>query len=106
MRKRIAELARGDDTILGLELEDIVERHPELQSFTESIAEAAGEIEEMGCVLKDIDTGLVDFPAQIGDDVNFLCWQSGEPSIVAWHTIEGGFAGRQPLPGTTKPYLN
>ena len=55
----------------------------------------------MGCFLKDIDQGLVDFPFLIeadGDDedeVVFLCWQYGEPHIVAWHSIEGGFGQRR-----------
>ena len=106
LRKRISEIAKVDDSILGLELSDIIERHPELSSYTESIAAAAGAIEELGCVLKDLDTGLIDFPAQLGDEVVFLCWQSGEPKVIAWHSIDGGFAGRQPIPGTSKPYLN
>ena len=72
----------------------------------------ASEIQEMGCFLKDIDQGLVDFPFLIeaeGDDedeVVFLCWQYGEQQIVAWHSIEGGFGQRQPLPGASKPLLN
>ena len=106
LRARVAELAQTDETIHGMELNDIVARHPELRTYTDSIAEAAGTIEEMGCVLKDIDTGLVDFPAQLGEEVVFLCWQSGEPRVIAWHSLEGGFAGRQALPGASKPYLN
>ena len=60
----------------------------------------------LGCFLKDIDQGLVDFPYEIEDDVVFLCWQSGERQIIAWHTIDSGFSDRRPLPGVNKPYLN
>ena len=50
-----------------------------------------------GCVLKDLDRGLLDFYALSGDRLIFLCWQLGESEIAHWHTLEGGFAGRQPL---------
>ena len=66
----------------------------------------AGQVEGLGCFLKDIDQGLVDFPYEIEDDVVFLCWQSGERQIIAWHSIDSGFSDRRPLPGVNKPYLN
>lgn len=52
---------------------------------------------DMGVQLKDLDRGLVDFPAWRGDDEVLLCWQMGEDDIRYWHSLEGGFAGRQPL---------
>ena len=71
------------------------------------MAELTRKIESYGCFLKDIDLGLVDFPGEIqGDDVAFLCWQIGEPRIIAWHSVESGFGQRKPLPGGKKPYLN
>jgi hypothetical protein len=103
LRARIREIAERDSTILGLELAEVVARHPELRPFAAAMAEAAGAIDSMGCLLKDIDQGLVDFP---GDEVVFLCWQSGEPHIVAWHALDSGFSGRKPLPGAAKLYLN
>ncbi len=55
-------------------------------------------ISELGVELKDIDKGLIDFPhiRKNGDEV-FLCYMLGEPGIVSWHSLEGGFAGRRPL---------
>ncbi|MEE9217813.1 MAG: DUF2203 domain-containing protein [Acidobacteriota bacterium] len=48
-----------------------------------------------GCMLKDLDSGLVDFPARLeGRDV-FLCWRLGEETISHWHEIDGGFRGRR-----------
>jgi hypothetical protein len=106
LREQIQKLSQRDDSMLHQELDDIIKNYPELRSFTSSMAEAAAEIDSMGCLLKDIDQGLIDFPHERGDEVVFLCWQSGEPQIVAWHSIESGFADRQPLPGAPKLYLN
>ena len=54
-------------------------------------------IESHGCILKDIDLGLLDFPAQREGRLIYLCWKSGEPTIVHWHPTDGNFATRQPL---------
>ncbi len=55
------------------------------------------EFEQIGCVFKGFDAGLVDFPSVLeGRDV-YLCWQYDESRIEYWHEIDGGFAGRQPL---------
>jgi hypothetical protein len=55
------------------------------------------ELEQVGCVFKGFDVGLIDFPALLdGRDV-YLCWQFDEPRLEYWHEIDGGFAGRQPL---------
>jgi hypothetical protein len=53
----------------------------------------------LGCLVKDLDTGLVDFLSLREGEPVFLCWQLGEPRITHWHTVEGGFAGRQPIEG-------
>ena len=51
----------------------------------------------MGVLVKDLDTGLVDFPGQrAGQDI-LLCWQLGEDEVAFWHGLEDGYAGRQPL---------
>jgi hypothetical protein len=52
----------------------------------------------MGVQVKDPAQGLLDFPAVIDGQPALLCWQVGEQRIEFWHTMEGGFAGRQPLP--------
>jgi hypothetical protein len=48
--------------------------------------------------VKDIDEGLVDFPALRHGETVLLCWMLGEDHVAHWHTIEDGFAGRRPLP--------
>ena len=80
-------------------MSEIVGRYPELRSFATNMADAAAQIEAFGCILKDIDLGLIDFPYDAGDEVVFLCWQFGEPRVVAWHSVDSGFSERQPLPG-------
>jgi hypothetical protein len=61
------------------------------------LREAVEEIEGLGCVLKDLDIGLVDFPCRVGERELYLCWKLGEPRILFWHSLEEGFAGRKPL---------
>jgi hypothetical protein len=50
-----------------------------------------------GIVLRDLDTGLVDFPSIRDGEEVYLCWIDGEPDIAYWHTLDGGYAGREPL---------
>jgi hypothetical protein len=47
--------------------------------------------------LKDLERGLVDFPALIGDREIFLCWEQSEEDIEFWHELDAGYAGREPL---------
>jgi hypothetical protein len=55
-------------------------------------------IQDMGIVLRDIRSGLIDFPSPREGRVVYLCWRRGEPfKIRWWHEIDAGFAGRQPL---------
>jgi hypothetical protein len=106
LRERIQELAATDDKVDSMRLQEIVELHPELKGAASRMAEIVGEIEELGCFLKDIDLGLIDFATEMEDDVVFLCWQYGEQRVLAWHSIESGFGQRRPLPDASKPYLN
>lgn len=106
LRARIAKLLEADAEIDAMRLRQVVERHPELRPFATRIGEIAGEIEEIGCFLKDIEQGLIDFPAEIDGEVVFLCWQYGEPGVSAWHPIDGGFGQRRAIPGAPKVYLN
>ncbi len=66
-------------------------------SVTARMREAIGKVQEMGCVVKDLDTGLVDFPTLYRDREVYLCWKLGEPSIAFWHGVEEGFAGRKAI---------
>jgi hypothetical protein len=56
-----------------------------------------GELQELGVVIRDIDRGLVDFPAIVEGREAYLCWQRGEHEISHWHDLDAGYGGRQPL---------
>jgi len=55
------------------------------------------KIQESGCLIKDLDVGLVDFPTLFRGDEVYLCWKLGESSIGFWHGTQEGFAGRKPI---------
>ena len=55
------------------------------------------KIQESGCLIKDLDVGLVDFPTLFRGDEVYLCWKLGEPGISFWHGTQEGFAGRKPI---------
>jgi len=61
------------------------------------IARCVNAIHERGAIVKDLDTGLVDFPAVRDGEEILLCWQLGEDEIEYWHGLEEGFAGRKRL---------
>ena len=56
-----------------------------------------GEIGRLGCLLKDLNYGLVDFPSLRDGREVYLCWKLGEPEVSFWHDMDAGFAGRQPV---------
>src|SRR6266545_5026567 len=56
-----------------------------------------GMIEQAGIVLRDIDRGLIDFPAVLDDEEVYLCWELGEDEVAYWHDLETGYGGREPL---------
>jgi hypothetical protein len=62
------------------------------------LARIVDEIGEHGVQVKDVDEGLVDFPALRRGETVLLCWKVGEEEIGYWHTVDDGFAGRRPLP--------
>jgi len=66
------------------------------QNF-ERLDKLVHQIMDTGAILKDINTGLLDFPALRDDHEVYLCWQHGEQRIGYWHEIDAGFEGRQPL---------
>jgi hypothetical protein len=77
------------------ELQELQER---LDEEVAGIARCVARIHEAGALVKDLDEGLVDFPAQReGADV-LLCWRLGEDEVGYWHGLDEGFSGRKPLP--------
>ncbi len=71
--------------------------HAQRATLAQEITAGLHAVQRQGCLVKDLDQGLVDFYALRGDRLVFLCWRLGEPHITHWHTLDGGYATRQPL---------
>ena len=54
-------------------------------------------VQETGCLVKDLDIGLVDFPTLFRGVEVYLCWKLGESGIAFWHGVDEGFRGRKPI---------
>jgi len=72
---------------------------PRVRELLATVDAALTELDDNGVVLRQLDNGLVDFPA-VGDDgdVYFICWKTDEDDLDWWHPTDGGFAGRRRLP--------
>ena len=79
---------------LQQEIKDLTKQQLQL---LEQFQSALKQLEDLGCWLKDLNTGLVDFYGLRDGELIFLCWKLGEDRIRFWHTLEDGFAGRQSL---------
>jgi len=88
--------------LTSLATEELLRRRPNAAALVADIEDAVRAIEESGAVLKDIQLGLVDFPADVDGGAAYLCWQFGEPEVAFWHRQDEGFAGRRPLPGPAR----
>jgi len=83
----------------ALTTEELLRRRPAARVLVEELDATVHEIQESGAELKDVRLGLIDFPAERDGEQVYLCWQYGEPAVAFWHRLDGGFAGREPLPG-------
>ncbi len=67
--------------------------HVRIETYREQVEEFA----TLGCELKDLEQGLVDFYARLNGQLVYLCWREGEDEIRFWHPLEGGFGAREAL---------
>jgi hypothetical protein len=81
----------------------VVDRGPVLEArnrrddAARKLKDAIQEVEELGCTIKDLDIGLIDFLTLFHGREVCLCWKLGEAAITHWHGTEEGFAGRKPI---------
>jgi hypothetical protein len=68
-----------------------------MQGLIDQMAAGVARIDALGLTLRDIERGLVDFPALVSGRQIWLCWQLGETTIGWWHGLDTGFDGRRPL---------
>jgi len=67
------------------------------RAYYQALSEELARVTDLGGEVKDLDSGLVDFPGRRGEEDVLLCWKLGEKRIGYWHTAESGFAGRRPI---------
>ena len=88
---------RREEELPDLSTQELLRLRPSLAPLFEDMAQAVQDIEQHGCLFKDLELGLVDFPAQVGDEEIYLCWQYGEKEIGYFHRQTEGFSGRRPI---------
>lgn len=77
--------------------EELAEQEQELREIVRRMQSDVTQIDEWGITLREISTGLIDFPALANGRPIWLCWRLGEGDIEWWHETNVGFDGRQPL---------
>lgn len=107
LRPLLSALKDDRDTIAATQarleqLEDadaqvIIRERQQLLTIVRRMEEAVKQIDAWGITLRDIGTGLVDFPALASGRPIWLCWKLGEDEIASWHELDSGIAGRKPL---------
>ena len=75
----------------------VARKRAALSAAVQQAKDVIQEIDSIGVQVKDLDSGLLDFPCQRGEEIVLLCWKLGESKITHWHSMEAGFPGRKPL---------
>jgi hypothetical protein len=68
-----------------------------MQGIVDQMAAAVARIDGLGITLRDIERGLIDFPALVSGRQVWLCWELGEDKIAFWHELDTGYGSRRPL---------
>ncbi len=77
--------------------EEFLASRARLHALAARLQESLETLQGHGCLVKDLDSGLLDFPTLFRGEEVYLCWRLGEPSITHWHRTEEGFKGRKPI---------
>ena len=76
---------------------DVINDRANLKMLVDALREELATLQGAGCLVKSIETGLVDWYAKKDGRDIFLCWQLGEKEVGYWHEIEAGYVGRRPI---------
>jgi len=95
----LSDLARRIHLSGGMRVDvgRVARMRAEMENHLQIARESIAEIDAIGVQVKDLETGLIDFPCRMEDEIVLLCWRIGEQGIQHWHTMEEGFQGRQPV---------
>jgi hypothetical protein len=75
----------------------LLEQKRHRESTARDLKQAIERIHQAGCLVKDLDIGLIDFPTLFQGVEVYLCWKLGEDGIQFWHGVDEGFRGRKPI---------
>jgi hypothetical protein len=99
-RKKVVDTLRIEVekyNLIGMKTAEARDKARRLDTLAEDVMRRIRELEDLGLVVRDVDQGLVDFPAvRFGEKV-FLCWRAGERDVSFWHNPDEGFSGRKSL---------
>jgi hypothetical protein len=82
---------------MRFDYEEAARHRLERNSLEKSVESAVERIHSAGCIVKDLDVGLLDFPARMNNEDIYYCWRVGEDRIRFYHRQDEGFAGRKPI---------
>jgi hypothetical protein len=82
---------------MRIDLAETRKRRVALEALAQRVKDSLEEIDSSGVQVKDLETGLLDFPCLLDGETVLLCWKRGEPRVEFWHRMEDGFRGRQPI---------
>ncbi len=77
--------------------QDVRDKQKAAQAVIRRLNELGSELTKLGCEVKGIEEGLIDFPSEREGRTVYLCWKLGEVAITHWHELDTGFASRKPL---------
>jgi len=75
----------------------LLEQKKRREESAVALKQAIEKVHEFGCLVKDLDIGLIDFPTLFRGEEVYLCWKLGEPGIQFWHGVDEGFRGRKQI---------
>jgi len=75
----------------------MLDRKNRRDSAAKNLKDTLEKIHQRGCLVKDLDIGLIDFPTLLNGEEVYLCWKLGESAIQFWHGVHEGFRGRKPI---------
>jgi hypothetical protein len=82
---------------MRVDVTEVAKLRAAMETHLQKVRESIAEIDSIGVQVKDLESGLLDFPCKLEDQVVLLCWRMGESAIEHWHTTETGFKDRQPV---------